>query len=90
MNFPSLAIDTLQPIFQYTKSVQEDHLIPFATMEYAFCFLMLEQYEHAKKLLKSCVNHSKYTAELILHFRAFTGLRKIKRQMKLLKVQEKE
>lgn len=83
MQFPSLAIETLENIFLFSKNIEENHLLPFATMELAFCYLQLGQLEYAKRLFKSCINHSKYTAELILHFRAFNGLRKIKKLMKL-------
>jgi len=82
MKFPSLAIETLEKIFLFSKDIEENHLIPFATQELAFCYLQLEQYDYAKRFFKSCINHSKYTAELILHFRTYNALRTCKSKMK--------
>ena len=72
-----------EQVFLFSKEIEENQLLPFATMEIAHAYVQLGQYEYAKRLLKSCINHRKYTAELILHFRAYNTLRKIKRLTKL-------
>ena len=70
-----------EQILLFSKEIEENQLLPFATMEMAHAYVQLGQY--AKRLLKSCINHRKYTAELILHFRAYNTLRKIKNLVKL-------
>ena len=72
-----------EQILLFSKEIEENQLLPFATMEMAHAYVQLGQYEYAKRLLKSCINHRKYTAELILHFRAYNTLRKIKNLVKL-------